>query len=660
MQLGLFLRRALITFVRRGTVFKDRVAAVIMVVAVVAGCILFWDRLGWERTTIAGAALFGLSTFGLLVGILTVIAMSLFYARATPSIASERDRKSLDSLLATPLSSAEIVVGMMVTGLVRSANWLVATVPVVVLVAIAGGVPPLLVLLTTAGLGSSLFAAAALAVAGSAYAPNRNKAGSVGIGLLIAWFDLPLFGELFLLRVWPGSPRWLVQVQHWLVDSSPAGVGMSAFLPTLVPRPFGLIEALLRMIALQVCGASLLVLWAAWQLRPASRALYDGDWPVLTRWVWRATRLRPRPRQPCGDDSVLWNELHSLRASSLAGRVVAGLGQLVGIGVLALGTSWFALPAFAELAERGFGVAREGLTMPEVNPLARVLVGKLLLPAGSVAPGQARLEFNIALRQFSALFVMLYVVMACGTAAMSMILERERDTWHSLIATSLTAWEILRAKMLAAIWRARAAGLMLITLWTVGLLAGAVHPLGILNAVAGLIVIGAFYAVVGVSLSLRIGERKQIESIMILFILGVLPMSGLAIMLPGTASVFLGACSTPFLIWSSLFSYEDVQSVVRSGVFAQLGGTGIKPGVSARMVLAACWVATIVHGVGAIVLMRMTCRRFDALVGRPVRSSPVRVEFGALMNPPAGVLQADEVSSRGATLNSQSPPGVPP
>ncbi len=627
MQLGLFLRRALITFVRRGTVFKDRVAAVIMVVAVVAGCILFWDRLGWERTTIAGAAMFGLSTFGLLVGILTLIAMSLFYARATPSIASERDRKSLDSLLATPLSSAEIVLGMMVTGLVRSANWLVATVPVVVLVAIAAGVPPLLVLLTAAGLGSSLFAAAALAVAGSAYAPNRNKAGSVGIGILIAWFDLPLFGELFLLRVWPGSPRWLVQVQHWLVDSSPAGVGMSAFLPTLVPRPFGLIEALLRMIALQVCGASLVVLWAAWQLRPASRALYDGDWPVLTRWMWRATRLRPSPRQPCGDDPVLWNELHSLRASSLAGRVVAGLGQLVGIGVLALGTSWFALPAFAELAERGYGAARQG-AMPEVDPLARMLIGKLLIPAGSAAPGQARLEFNMALRQFSALFVMLYVAMACGTAAMSMILERERDTWHSLIATSLTAWEILRAKMLAAIWRARAAGLMLITLWTVGLLAGAVHPLGFLNAVAGLIVIGAFYAVVGVSLSLQIGERKQIDNIMILFVLVVLPMSGLAILLPGSASVFLGACSSPFLIWSSLFSYEDVQSVVRSGVFAQLDGTGIKPGVSARMVLAACWVATIVHGLGAIVLMRMTCRRFDALVGRPVRSSSVSEKPG--------------------------------
>jgi hypothetical protein len=298
---------------------------------------------------------------------------------------------------------------------------------------------------------------------------------------------------------------------------------------------------------------------------------------------------------------------------------VGGVGQMIGIGALALGTSWFALPAFSELAERGYGAQRQG-AMPEVDPLARMLIGKLLIPAGSAAPGQARLEFNMALRRFSALFVMLYVAMACGTAAMSMILERERDTWPSLIATSLTAWEILRAKMLAAIWRARMAGLLLIALWTFGLLAGAVHPLGFLNAVAGLIAIGAFYAVVGVSLSLQIGERKQTNNMILLIVLCGLPMSGLAILLPGSASVFLGACSTPFLIWSSLFSYEDVQSVVRSGVLPQFGETSLKPGVIARMVLAVCWIATIAHASGAVFLTRSTCRRFDALIGRPVRS----------------------------------------
>jgi len=506
MQLELFLRRAMITSVRRGSAYHDRVAAVIWVAAVVAGCVLFWDRCGWDRTTAAGADLFGLSTFGVMVASLALIAMALAGEQA---IALERDCNRLDSLLATRLSTAEIVLGMMVAGLVRSTNWLAAALPVVVLVSIVGGVPPLLVLLTAAGLGSSLFAAAALNVAVSAYAPSRSKAVSLWIGILLAWIDLPLLAEVLLPRVWPGRPRWLVHLFHWLVDSNPAGVGASAFLPTLVPRPFGLIEAILRMIALQVSGASVFVLWAAWQLRPASRALHDGDWPPLTRWMWRATRRRPRRRDPCGGDPVLWNEIHSQRDGSHAGRLVAGLGGLLGIGVLALGTSWFALPAFSELAERGYGAAREGFTMPEGNPFARVLIGKLLIPAGSAAPGQARLEFNIALRQFSALFVMLYVVMVCGTAAMSMIVERERDTWQSLIATSLSGWEIVRAKMLAAIRRARGAALILMALWAVGLLAGAVHPLGFLSAVMGLIVIGPFYAALGVCLSLQIGERKQ-------------------------------------------------------------------------------------------------------------------------------------------------------
>ena len=282
---------------------------------------------------------------------------------------------------------------------------------------------------------------------------------------------------------------------------------------------------------------------------------------------------------------MLWNELHSQRAGSLAGRLAAGLMTLAGIAVLAVGTSWFARPAFSELAERGYGAAHEGFTMPDVNPLARVLIGKLLFPAGSTAPGQARLEFNIALRQFSALFLMLYVVMVCGTAAMSMTVERDRGTWQSLITTSLTGWEILRAKMLAAIWRARNAGLTLIALWVVGLVAGAVHPLGFLSAVAGLIVIGPFYAALGVSLSLHIGERKQTNNVILLLALCVLPLSGMAIMLPSNASILLGACSTPLLIWSSLFSYEDVQSLVRSGVLPQLGGTSIKPGMSAGW----CW-----------------------------------------------------------------------
>jgi ABC-type Na+ efflux pump permease subunit len=620
MQLGLFLRRELITLARRGKVFHERVLAVLLASGVVSGCVLFWDRLDWDRTTVAGASRFGLSTFGLAVVIQVLTAPAIISRHVASSIASERDRKSLDALLATRLTSAEIVFGIMVAGLVEYGNWLAASLPLIVLVAIVAGVQLPLLLLTVVGLGSSLFAGAALGGVVSIYAPNRSRAVSKVVGLIIAWIDLPLIAEFLQPLAWPGSPRWFVHAVRWLVDSSPAGVGVSLFLPTLVPRSFGLVEAILRMIALQLTGGLMLVFWATSRLRPASRALYDGEWTGLSRWLMLGTRRRTRSRRPCGDDPVLWNDIHSQGSSSLVGRLSAELAGLVGVGVLVLGTSWFAIPAFSELAERGYGAAREGFTMPEVNPLARVLIGKLLIPAGGVAPGQARLEFNIALRQFSAMLVMLYVVMVCGTAAMSVISEKERDTWHGLIATSLTGWEIVRAKMVGALWRARSVALTLIALWATGLLAGAVHPLGFVSAVAGLGAVGAFYAALGVAFALQVDERKRANHLILLLVLCVLPASGLAILLPGGASVFLGVCSTPFLIWTSLFSYEDVRSMVISEVLPQLGGTSIKPGVGARTILAACWVATIAHAAGAVFLTREVCRSFDRLVGRPVRS----------------------------------------
>ena len=241
MQLGLFLRRALITSVRRGTVFPDRVAAVIVVAAVVAGCVLFWDRLGWDRTTIAGRPGSACRPSAWSSVILALLAMGLVSGEVASSIASERDRKSLDSLLATRLSSAEIVLGMMVAGLVRSANWLAATLPVVVLIAIVGGVQPPLVLLTAAGVGSSMFAAGGSRVAVSVYAPNRAKATAVGVGLLICVdrcsphrpsFSCPACGLAA-----PGG--FFTLSTGWSTAARP-GWRWALFCRSLVPRPFGL------------------------------------------------------------------------------------------------------------------------------------------------------------------------------------------------------------------------------------------------------------------------------------------------------------------------------------------------------------------------------------------------------------------------------------
>src|SRR5260370_28306864 len=106
MSLGPFLRRELIASVRRGTAFSDRRSAVVLISVVVAACVVVWDWWGWDRASVAGAASLALTTFGLMVTAEVFLTMVFVPAMVAPIIASERDRKSLDSLLATPVSAA--------------------------------------------------------------------------------------------------------------------------------------------------------------------------------------------------------------------------------------------------------------------------------------------------------------------------------------------------------------------------------------------------------------------------------------------------------------------------------------------------------------------------------------------------------------------------
>ena len=63
-----------------------------------------------------------------------------------------------------------------------------------------------------------------------------------------------------------------------------------------------------------------------------------------------------------------------------------------------------------------------------------------------------------------------------------MTIEREQDTWDSLIATTLSGWQIIRGKAVGAIWGLRGFGALLSLFWLIGLAAGAIHPA---RAVAG-------------------------------------------------------------------------------------------------------------------------------------------------------------------------------
>ena len=601
MSLGPFLKRELATSARGSRAFVDRGHAANLTAIVIGACFWFWDYWGWDRASVVGGRRFGLTIFGLMVVVVAILESSTIITQVAASIASERDRKTLDALLASRFSAAEIVLGAMAAGLFRFANAASALIPIVVLMMFLGGVEPSWVALAVVGLASTAVLMASVSVAASVGARTGVRALSVAVGIYGLWIGLPPIYLILRPIVWPGAPDWLTSAVLTMADAGPIGLLMN--LSGIFPRPGGPIEAVLRMVGWQSLGSLAMVAWAILRLRPASRGLYDVAGEATRLKILRATRRRLPQRPPCGDDPVLWREILAARAANRAAGLLA-------VGGVVLGILWFAKAAFAELFERGYGPSPEGFSMPEINPFARMLVSKL---SGTLTmearPGQARLEFNIALRVFTGLFATSYAIMAVSAVGDSMKNERTRDTWLGLIATPLTGAEILRGKMLGSLWRVRDVVYALVGLWTVGLLAGAVHPLGYLAAVAFLVISGPFHAASGLALALVESDPSR----------GSFDSRSLIQVPVFLAAIVVLGLGPPALAWASLLTYEDVDALICSGPFPELGPTPLKDVLGARTV-AALWLAgTAAMAFGAVRQIRANARNFDAAVGRPVR-----------------------------------------
>ena len=613
MPFGLFVRRELITSTRRGAAFAERRQAVYVAALLIGGCFGVWEWRDWDRESVAGASSFGFAMFAALVALETVLVLGFVAGTAAPAIAGERDRKSLDSLLATRVSSADVVLGALGGTLLRYLNRSAALVPILVLVMYLGGIDPRLVALSVAGLFSTALVTAALAVAVSAGAATARDAVAFTMTLALVLMYLPLLALILLPRIWPAVTPWTAPIAVRLLDGSPLGVVTS--LAGMTPRG-PVIPQVLRMIAIQTVASVVFVFWAIVRLRPASRAVYDMEGRAS---LLRALRARWRPRPPCGDDPVLWHAMYSRPVVGEFWRLVERLFNIVWVACFAYGVWLFAAPSFVELLEWGYGPGPSNLRFPELNPMARMLVARVSGSPMIGEPGQSRLDFNIVLRQLTGAMTFVYYLMIAGAAAESIVNERERDTWLGLIVTPLSGWEILRGKMLGVIWKTRALGLVILAAWLVGLLCGALHPLGLLAAVAAGGASCGLFVALGVSRSLWSIDRAQATGRVIAPLTFSCMLGALPFMMPGVVGLVAAVGSPPFQIWSALLSYDDVRDLIRSEGVAQFAVIGVRGVAGARLLLAAWLIGVTAQAVGGLILLRVAVRGFDAAVGRPIR-----------------------------------------
>lgn len=431
-----------------------------------------------QAPTIASVARFAeqaSATIGLVQAFVLLIMIPPVFAG---SIAGEKQRRTLHYLMATPLSSAEIVLDKVLGRLPVLAVLLAIGVPVIGILGLFGGISGVRVVLFYAATISTSAFAIALTVLVSTLARRVRDAMLIAYVLLIGWLVVPSLIHVILRFQWPAAYYWIAPINDALKDSSPLGLWFQS-------RVFGLgggtnadVRAFLWMIELQTAMSVALVLLAVWQLRPAFRR--ETERAARRSWfaAWRGRSWRARPQ--CDDDPIFWKERYFAMTSRGA--------RLVLVPAVVVVT--FVLMMVTEFEGRASQVFR-------------------LLWTKGYSWEMAQDNFLWALRVDCGWFVAFWLVAVASACASSVAGEREADTWGPLTSTPLTGWEIVRGKVLGAIRNQRALGSVLIAIWVVGLLTGYMHPLGIVISASIVAVLTWLVAIVGIHASIRARTTAQ-------------------------------------------------------------------------------------------------------------------------------------------------------
>jgi ABC-type transport system involved in multi-copper enzyme maturation permease subunit len=447
---------------------------------------------------------FAFSTFCAVAVGQEILVLALTPALVAGVIADEKQRKTLHYLMASRLTSSEIVLGKLLVRMLYVVVLLGVSLPVLSLLVLLGGVDPRMILLACGATFSTAWFLSAVSIWVSTIARRVREAFFISYSLEGLWLLSPLFLRNVSLSTWPALDRAVAWLSDLVSDSSPVEVFRQLFWGLLGGRlsPSGILNVVAWMSGLQVGFGIVFAVLAACQLRPifrrqdsstSSGLLYRFRSILWSRRRWRFTR---RPR--LGDRPMLWKELHTGGARGLA-RFVGLLVSLVGGGYLAYWTGWFFINAITEVWREGYSSAWTWATTAE------------------------RRAFHYFLQVVGPLVYVLAVVATAGAAAAAITSEHEEDTWISLTTTDLTGREIIMAKLLGALRRGLKLEVLIMLLAAAGVAAGSVHALSVPLLIIALAVYGWFAGALGVwiSLHLRSTWRAQFLTIAGLLLINV-------------------------------------------------------------------------------------------------------------------------------------------
>src|SRR5208337_3049738 len=372
-------------------------------------------------------------------------------------------------------------------------------------------------------------------------------------------------------------------ITEWVIGGSPA---VLSFQDQRAFSAGGGIGVVSWLIGLQLIQGTLLLAWSTLRLRPVEQG------SRLRGLRWLGTRSAPKPhrlfaRRPCGDAPMIWKECGGTLSSPSLFRTVCliclAVAAVVGLGYLVYRLG---IPAFQEVLDYGYG---------------------------STGNQSARNIMNGGVRALTAcLYVLMALLLGAG-AATGITMEREKDAWTSLTVTPLEGQEIVTGKILGALWRVRGILAALLFVWLIGLICGAVHPLGFLLAIVATSIYLTFIAVLGTYLSLRSksSARAIAATIAILVFLNGGYLFCCTPAMNVAESILFTAGVTPMIVTAAPFSFSDLEWFLRDPphAYAPSPTTFVMTGV----------LSLAFYGVSAYALLHACLSRFETEVDRPRR-----------------------------------------
>jgi ABC-type transport system involved in multi-copper enzyme maturation permease subunit len=488
-------------------------------------------------------------TEGLFYGLFAVqLALAVIIATNwTPdAITSEKERRTLPFLLATPLGDGEIVLGKLFARLARIGMTLLAGLPVLGALEFFGGVEPLAVLVAYMVLAATVVSLGSLSMLCAVYVPTAKAAGQRAarvaglyvVGLILLAQVLRAFPAI---AMWPGTAVTVADVVDVLDAGNPLDL-IHRCTDAVRGRSFAdAAPAIRNYIFFHLAAAGVFVTWAVARLRPVAAAQADAPPPK------RTGLFRPPPRPPVGDRPVYWKALHfdfrqhRTAAGRAFGQVVFGLSftpVIMTLAVLAYFGQWSDVPkVMNQMFARGFG------TM--------VMAGVLAMIAAQASSCIAR--------------------------------ERRKQTLDDLLLTDLTTREILAQKWWASILVVRPALVWVGIHWVLAVVTGGLQPLAVPLLVVEWSAYAAFAASLGVYWAARMPTARAagvptgligFAAVAAPVVVGILTW----VATDGRGGLFVlpGSMSPPMALWLSAFMAKDftdareVVPLIAAGVTASV------------------------------------------------------------------------------------------